>query len=279
MTETRTKEEIERINSEGMPPSARGVALLDYDGTIFPFGGLHDQKEPKPGAVETIQWLKEQGWTIVIFTSRLSPSWHRAEGWDEEEAYARELSYVKGHLDRWSIPYDDITSEKRPGSFILDDTAIPFKDDWNRARVSIERGGRNFDESKLSYASGFFDGEGCIAIGFYWRNKNNWGGGKAGHLTVSASQVVTEPLELLRSLWGGNIGSSQRKGTTTIHTWKLSGRDASRALEDMLPFLLVKKKEAVAAIGFQATMRQRLTNGGFVSVGHVVAPATSKNGS
>lgn len=102
------------------PPIANKVVCIDFDGTIVPWGPLMARKEPFNGVPEAIRRLKELGYTIVIFTSRLSPAWFRNEGHDVEEQY----EYVALTLRAAGIPYDRITSEKVPAEAYFDDKAI-----------------------------------------------------------------------------------------------------------------------------------------------------------
>lgn len=119
-----------RINKDGFPPSARKVMAIDLDGTLFPFqskdGTMMGDKDPYPGAVEFVTAAKAAGWTIAIFTSRMSPSWWHAEGWDDEEGYQMQRAWCERQLGNAGIPYDSITSEKVPATYYIDDRALTF---------------------------------------------------------------------------------------------------------------------------------------------------------
>jgi ribonucleotide monophosphatase NagD (HAD superfamily) len=124
----------------GHSPIAEKVVCIDYDGTLFPWGELFAYNQPLPGAVEAMKRLKEAGFTIVIFTSRLSPTWLEAEG--QSEIVQRQ--YIQRQLDKYLIPWDYITSEKVPAVAYVDDKAIFFEgDNWRRiASVLVGRHGR-----------------------------------------------------------------------------------------------------------------------------------------
>lgn len=127
--------------AKGHSPVAERVALIDFDGTIVPWGPLMGQKDPLPGAVEGIRYLAGLGYTIVIFTSRLSKTWARSVVGDGGAAITAFLNeqeeYVREHLIRHRIPFSYITAEKVPAEFYIDDKAIGFRGNW-MAAVSDE---------------------------------------------------------------------------------------------------------------------------------------------
>lgn len=118
------------VLDETIPPVARGIISIDFDGTIVPWGDLFAMKTAFPGIPELAVKLKELGFTIVILTSRMSPSWWAAEGWDQEEAREEQLAYVISVLNQNGIPFDRITAEKIPCMAYIDDKAIGFRGDW-----------------------------------------------------------------------------------------------------------------------------------------------------
>lgn len=100
-----------------------------------------------------------------------------------------------------------------------------------------------------SWAAGFFDGEGNIAI-----VKNN--GLPAGKLRITAAQVDKQPILRLQQLFGGAIrqASSKRENWRSFWVWDLSADKAVSALKRMEPYLLVKKQQALLAYEFQETI-------------------------
>ena len=112
----------------GHSPDAKGVLCVDFDATIVPWGPLFNtEAQALPGAVDAINELWDSGWQIVIFTSRLSPSWHKHSG----EKGNVQRKYVQDTLKRLGIPYSKITAEKVPAEAYIDDRAIEFTgDNW-----------------------------------------------------------------------------------------------------------------------------------------------------
>lgn len=116
------------------PPIADKLALIDFDGTIVPWGPLmSDDKVPFAGAKEVLSYLRSHGFRIGIFTSRLSRTWARSmvgSGPAVAVFLLEQEEYVRSLLDRHGIPYDFVTAEKMPAQFYVDDKAIGFRGDW-----------------------------------------------------------------------------------------------------------------------------------------------------
>jgi hypothetical protein len=111
------------INEEKVPKRA----MIDLDGTLHKYskgymdGSLYD--EPFEGAKEFIDWLKSQGYEIVIFTTRASKE--NAKEFNDD--LNKQLSNIKEWLDKNNIKYDRITGEKLAADFYIDDKAINAK--------------------------------------------------------------------------------------------------------------------------------------------------------
>ncbi len=123
-----------------IPPVAHRVICVDFDGTIFEWGDLYCKTEPFTGVVEFMQALKSEGWRIVIFTSRMSPTWWAAEGWKPREALAEQIGFITGRLESYSIPFDQITCEKVPAEFYIDDKAIRYTNkpgEWRKIKRKV----------------------------------------------------------------------------------------------------------------------------------------------
>ena len=112
--------------SADIPPVAHNTVCVDFDGTIFQWGDIYAKTPPFNGCVEVVRELRKQGWTIVIFTSRLSPTWWESEGWTFDEAMETQVKFIRSRLDEFGIPYDYITAEKVPAEYYIDDKAIGF---------------------------------------------------------------------------------------------------------------------------------------------------------
>lgn len=115
-------------------------ALIDLDKTIHKYskgyadGTIYD--DPFDRAKEVIDWLKKNGYEIVIFTTRASPSNAAEMGGDEKEQIAKVQSWLKHH----NIYFDSITADKISADFYIDDKAIPIHNgNWDAVLKVIKR--------------------------------------------------------------------------------------------------------------------------------------------
>jgi len=111
----------------GMPRRA----MIDLDGTIHKYsqgysdGSIYD--DAFDGAREVIKWLKNNGYEIVIFTTRASKENAITTGNDIQE----EIDKVSDWLITNNIYFDRITAEKLAADFYIDDKAINIENgDW-----------------------------------------------------------------------------------------------------------------------------------------------------
>lgn len=107
------------------------VVCVDFDGTIKPWSDrMFDFPEPLPFAAQAVRDLKEAGFRIVIFTSRLSQSWlEKMSGGHPGEAYLEHRWHIVSYLEKYDIPFDDITAEKVPAAAYFDDRAYGVDDE------------------------------------------------------------------------------------------------------------------------------------------------------
>jgi hypothetical protein len=107
-------------------------AMIDLDKTIHKYskgykdGTIYD--EPFVGAKEVIDFLRKNGYEIVIFTSRASVGNCKEMGSDRQD----QINQVADWLDNNDIYYDKITGDKLAADFYIDDKAIHIPNgDWN----------------------------------------------------------------------------------------------------------------------------------------------------
>lgn len=111
------------------PPVANKIVMVDLDATIQPWGPLQEMRAPNPDVADALRELQNSGFTVIIFTSRLSPTWLKAEyierGFASWEAFRdQQVHYVHTYMDKFGLPFDGMTAEKRPAEAYFDDKAI-----------------------------------------------------------------------------------------------------------------------------------------------------------
>lgn len=130
---------------------------------------------------------------------------------------------------------------------------------WNAPRNGegphIELPARLSKKEWLIYAAGFVDGEGCISI--YHMKKRN-----IHVLRISAPQLKPEPLYILQSLFGGKVNylTPRKTHPRGIYKWEATSRAAGIAVQELAPYLIIKKAEAEVALQFLARVTRRIRN-------------------
>jgi len=107
----------------------------------------------------------------------------------------------------------------------------------------------SLDALKAAWAAGFFDGEGCINIAKPINKRPH-----ATYITYALQAIVAQrdrrPLDELVHLFGGKVTTVKIHGSTYWYL-RRHGRKAVEMLEQILPFLVLKKEQAELALKFQ----------------------------
>jgi hypothetical protein len=113
-------------------------------------------------------------------------------------------------------------------------------------------------ETDFAYAAGIIDGEGNVAI----RQKALRAGRRVRDINaeIIVSMTDREVLEWLQARWGGGIIKQNRSEKHShwqdIYRWNLYSSRAAALLKGTLPYLIVKKPQALLAIEFQDFMEE-----------------------
>jgi len=109
--------------------------MIDFDGVISKYtNGWNDGKlvdDPMEGVKEAIDHFKEQGYEIIIFTTRASTT-HNNDPTSEQL-----VTDLRRWLSEHEIQYDAITSEKLGALAYIDDKAIRFTN-WSDVIKQVE---------------------------------------------------------------------------------------------------------------------------------------------
>ena len=89
----------------------------------------------------------------------------------------------------------------------------------------------------VTYIAGFLDGEGCICA-------------SNSYLAVTLTNINREPLELAERLFGGTIYEQAPRDSRhkLLFRWQVNGQEAAGVLRYLLPYLIVKRKQALLGI-------------------------------
>ncbi len=93
----------------------------------------------------------------------------------------------------------------------------------------------------MQYAAGFFDGEGSITVHLYWPKSSDL---PTPHVRVAISNYIKLPIFMIKARWGG----STHIGKGDVWGLDLNGADARKFLQDVYPYLIVKREAAAAAL-------------------------------
>ena len=101
------------------------IICFDLDGVLAEYEGWRGPDhigKPIPEGVELAKRLRELGFQIIIFTSRLNGQWLGVD-------YVASRRVVEGWLEKYSIPYDRIAAQMDGKPFAdvyVDDRAVHF---------------------------------------------------------------------------------------------------------------------------------------------------------
>jgi len=134
------KSKINNLIPEQEKVSSKKRIMIDLDGTIHKYskgwngGEIYDP--PFEGSIDAIKWLKDQGFEIIIFTTRAS----KANGEEMGGDYLDQIKKVKEWVDEYNVPYDGITAEKLAAEFYIDDKAIHIPNgNWDLVVQTIQK--------------------------------------------------------------------------------------------------------------------------------------------
>lgn len=120
----------------------------------------------------------------------------------------------------------------------------------NRERREKREQGRlnSFSPAELAYAAGIIDGEGTIGI----RPRRDR---RTYSIGVRVAMCEWEAIAFLYQRFGGHINQVKRRDRDRHRlqiTWGLAARQAARFCELILPYLLVKNRQAANALELQS---------------------------
>ena len=109
------------------------IANIDFDNTICEWA-WPDMGEPKEGAKEALQELRDMGYYIRIFSCRTSHEVFK-NPIDRQE----QVRKMEAYLDEYKLPYDEVLNINKPLGIIIDDSAIGYKNNWEEVIKELKR--------------------------------------------------------------------------------------------------------------------------------------------
>jgi phosphomevalonate kinase len=112
--------------------TGRPLVCVDFDGTIAKYDGwkgVDNFGEPIPGAREGLNWLRDKGFQICVWTTR----GNKDKIWDWLEDNQMPFDYIND-----APVFDHQNPGKPPAKYFIDDRAVRFEGSWLRVRRQIE---------------------------------------------------------------------------------------------------------------------------------------------
>ena len=112
----------------------------------------------------------------------------------------------------------------------------------------------------IAWSAGIIDGEGTISIFPRYRSdaiKKGTSFRNHGYcMRVSASNTDPRIIRKLAELWGGSfrLVKSNRSNRSPCWHWVIAAKKALVVVEQITPYLVCKKEQAILAISFQSRM-------------------------
>lgn len=104
------------------------------------------------------------------------------------------------------------------------------------------------DREKIIWAAGFIDGEGYISI---TRGTMNHGTGITYRVEISAAQVNPEPIDMLASIFGGEVRVANNR-CGPYYYWRRYSQKAIPVIRELLPYLVAKRQQATLTLEYAA---------------------------
>jgi hypothetical protein len=101
--------------------------VFDLDGCLCSQAdGDYETAQPFPDAIGVVNRLYEDGFTILIYTSRFM---NRNQN-DVHKTYHDGYEFTKRQLAGWGVQYHCLMMGKPPADVVVDDRAVFFTPDW-----------------------------------------------------------------------------------------------------------------------------------------------------
>ena len=111
-----------------------------------------------------------------------------------------------------------------------------------------------------AYFAGLFDGEGCISINKTKGTKKKPYSRSGFQLRTSITNTNIEVLEALQEVYGGKVYVREKQGARNYGNWVTVSNQCVKPLSLWLPYLIIKKNQALVALDFQNNRKTNKTD-------------------
>ena len=111
-----------------------------------------------------------------------------------------------------------------------------------------------------SWAAGFLDGEGTLTLNkFYRKDVRNdvWAAIQCG---MAQSPENVKALSILKDLFGGYLAENKKAYTENQRKtcfWRITSQKANKCAKALLPYLIIKNKQAEIIIEYQESVKDK----------------------
>lgn len=120
-----------------MSENKKLIMVFDIDNTICELksdGQTYADVNPFPEAVDTLRWLKAEGHTVILMTSRHMKTCAGNQG----KVLAKQGKILFDWLEKHNVPYDELWWSKPHADLIVDDIAHHHTD-WTSTIHAIKQ--------------------------------------------------------------------------------------------------------------------------------------------
>lgn len=107
----------------------------------------------------------------------------------------------------------------------------------------------------LAYLAGIIDGEGTIGI-YYHKGRNSY------RVKIYVVNTYKPLIDWLGSVFGGFVYKRNHTKWKTRYEWHL-GENAMELLKSLIPYLKIKKDQAILALGFRENFKRKEDRQGY----------------
>ena len=201
--------------------SNKSRALMQW--SVLHFGGSFVRNVNNKAGEDWFIWYLQSFPTVVSFLKTILPYLRR-----KREQAETLIEFIENR--------ENLSDEQK------NEVILKLKRQKLHGSVTTETNS-SFLKEEPPYAAGFFDGEGCVRV-----NKTCTETTTTYHLILTVANNDQSILRAYQELYGGDV---RAKGKRDCYSWSLFNKvDIKRFLLDSLPYLVVKREEALEAMKF-----------------------------